>query len=375
MTTRWKRLTALLLILLTLLNAGSALAAEEFWKWGDVYEEKLILGLPTEVTDLQVFQDELYFIYGDLLLKRHEPDDTPETVYELKNLLPENVKEDMLYASYDDYRLFTDGDSLYIFVTFMQRIYRLDFEDGEVKPMLYATLDYSSLPELNWTLLDDDCCTFYKTYIQGKIVKIGDKIYMKGSDWSFKTPKLINSLVSFSLETGKGEILAYNYDDISEVVSWQENPEWASTLVVYYNNEEWFDCDDGYSHAIDERRLAVYNPEQRKAEKIILNFQDLGLENQLTYELKWGFYNYFINCSAFAWDAENRRIFFLHDDIAWFTDGTMPARGFDRIPTEAIYAEYGFFWKGSYYFKTYDDGAFVCDMSIFEHPEQYYYFD
>ena len=43
MTTRWKRLTALMLILLTLLNAGSALAAEEFWKWGDVYEEKLIL--------------------------------------------------------------------------------------------------------------------------------------------------------------------------------------------------------------------------------------------------------------------------------------------------------------------------------------------
>lgn len=375
MTTRWKRLTALLLVLLTLLNAGSALAAEEFWKWGDVYEEKLILGLPTEVTDLQVFQDELYFIYGDLLLKCHEPDDTPETVYELENLLPENVREDMLYASYDDYRLFTDGDSLYIFVTFMQRIYRLDFEDGEMKPMLYATLDYSSLPELNWTLLDDDCCTFYKTYIQGKIVKIGDKIYMKGSDWSFKTPKLINSLVSFSLETGKGEILAYNYDDISEVVSWQENPEWASTLVVYYNNEEWFDCDDGYSHAIDERRLAVYNPEQRKAEKIILNFQDLGLENQLTYDLKWGFYNYFINCSAFAWDAENRRIFFLHDDIAWFTDGTMPARGFDRIPIEAMYVAYGFFWKGAYYFKTYDDGAFVCDMSIFEHPEQYYYFD
>ena len=32
MTTRWKRLTALMLILLTLLNAGSALAAEEFWK-------------------------------------------------------------------------------------------------------------------------------------------------------------------------------------------------------------------------------------------------------------------------------------------------------------------------------------------------------
>lgn len=375
MTTRWKRLTAMLLVLLTLLNAGSALAAEEFWKWGDVYEEKLILGQPTEVTDLQVFKDELYFIYGDLLLKCHEPDDTPETVYELENLLPENVREGMLYSSYDDYRLFTDGDSLYIFVTFMQRIYRLDFEDGEVKPMLYATLDYSSLPELNWTLLDDDCCTFYKTYIQGKIVKIGDKIYMKGSDWSFKTPKLINSLVSFSLETGKGEILAYNYDDISEVVSWQENPEWASTLVVYYNNEEWFDCDDGYSHAIDERRLAVYNPEQRKAEKIILNFQDLGLENQLTYDLKWGFYNYFINCSAFAWDAENRRIFFLHDDIAWFTDGTMPARGFDRIPIEAMYVAYGFFWKGAYYFKTYDDGAFVCDMSIFEHPEQYYYFD
>ena len=91
MTTRWKRLTALMLILLTLLNAGSALAAEEFWKWGDVYEEKLILGQPAKVTSLQVFKDELYFVYGDLLLKCHDPESTPETVYELKNLVAENV--------------------------------------------------------------------------------------------------------------------------------------------------------------------------------------------------------------------------------------------------------------------------------------------
>ena len=43
MTNRWKRLTALMLILLTLLNAGSALAAEEFWKWGAAY---LLLRFP-----------------------------------------------------------------------------------------------------------------------------------------------------------------------------------------------------------------------------------------------------------------------------------------------------------------------------------------
>ena len=80
MTTRWKRLTALMLVLLTLLNAGSALAAEEFWKWGDVYKEKLILGQPAKVTSLQVFKDELYFVYGDLLLKCHAPESTPDTV-------------------------------------------------------------------------------------------------------------------------------------------------------------------------------------------------------------------------------------------------------------------------------------------------------
>ena len=374
MTTRWKRLTALLLILLTLLNAGSALAAEEFWKWGDVYEEKLILSQPTEVTDLQVFKDELYFIYGDLLLKCHEPDDTPAVVYNLKNLLPENVGKDTLYDLYEYYLLFTDGDALYIFVTFMQRIYRIDFENGEAKPVLYATLDYSSLPELNWDLLEDDC-TYYKSNIKGKIVKIGDKIYMLGSDWSYKTPKLISCLISFSLETGHGEILAYNDADIWEVVSWQENPEWASTLLVYYNYEEWEDDDDGHSYVIDKRKFASYNLEQRKAEETLLEIKNLGLENQLSYDLKWGFYTYNPRCTAFAWDAENRRFFFLHDDIAWFTDGTMPARGLDRISMEATDAEYGFFWKGAYYFKTYDDGAFVCDMSIFEHPEQYYYFD
>lgn len=374
MTTRWKRLTALMLILLTLLNAGSALAAEEFWKWGDVYEEKLILGQPTEVTDLQVFKDELYFIYGDLLLKCHEPDDTPAVVYNLKNLLPENVGKDTLYDLYEYYLLFTDGDALYIFVTFMQRIYRIDFENGEAKPVLYATLDYSSLPELNWDLLEDDW-TYYKSNIKGKIVKIGDKIYMLGSDWSYKTPKLISCLISFSLETGHGEILAYNDADIWEVVSWQENPEWASTLLVYYNYEEWEDDDDGHSYVIDKRKFASYNLEQRKAEETLLEIKNLGLENQLSYDLKWGFYTYNPRCTAFAWDAENRRFFFLHDDIAWFTDGTMPARGLDRISMEATDAEYGFFWKGAYYFKTYDDGTFVCDMSIFEHPEQYYYFD
>lgn len=374
MTNRWKRLTALLLILLTLLNAGSALAAEEFWKWGDVYEEKLILGQPTEVTDLQVFKDELYFIYGDLLLKCHKPDDTPAVVYNLKNLLPENVGKDTLYDLYEYYLLFTDGDALYIFVTFMQRIYRIDFENGEAKPVLYATLDYSSLPELNWDLLEDDW-TYYKSNIKGKIVKIGDKIYMLGSDWSYKTPKLISCLISFSLETGHGEILAYNDADIWEVVSWQENPEWASTLLVYYNYEEWEDDDDGHSYVIDKRKFASYNLEQRKAEETLLEIKNLGLENQLSYDLKWGFYTYNPRCTAFAWDAENRRFFFLHDDIAWFTDGTMPARGLDRISMEATDAEYGFFWKGAYYFKTYADGAFVCDMSIFEHPEQYYYFD
>lgn len=374
MTNRWKRLTALMLILLTLLNAGSALAAEEFWKWGDVYEEKLMLSQPTEVTDLQVFKDELYFIYGDLLLKCHEPDDTPAVVYNLKNLLPENVGKDTLYDLYEYYLLFTDGDALYIFVTFMQRIYRIDFENGEAKPVLYATLDYSSLPELNWDLLEDDW-TYYKSNIKGKIVKIGDKIYMLGSDWSYKTPKLISCLISFSLETGHGEILAYNDADIWEVVSWQENPEWASTLLVYYNYEEWEDDDDGHSYVIDKRKFASYNLEQRKAEETLLEIKNLGLENQLSYDLKWGFYTYNPRCTAFAWDAENRRFFFLHDDIAWFTDGTMPARGLDRISMEATDAEYGFFWKGAYYFKTYDDGAFVCDMSIFEHPEQYYYFD
>ena len=374
MTNRWKRLTALLLVLLTLLNAGSALAAEEFWKWGDVYEEKLILGQPTEVTDLQVFKDELYFIYGDLLLKCHEPEDTPAVVYNLKNLLPENVGKDTLYDLYEYYLLFTDGDALYIFVTFMQRIYRIDFENGEAKPVLYATLDYSSLPELNWDLLEDDW-TYYKSNIKGKIVKIGDKIYMLGSDWSYKTPKLISCLISFSLETGHGEILAYNDADIWEVVSWQENPEWASTLLVYYNYEEWEDDDDGHSYVIDKRKFASYNLEQRKAEETLLEIKNLGLENQLSYDLKWGFYTYNPRCTAFAWDAENRRFFFLHDDIAWFTDGTMPARGLDRISMEATDAEYGFFWKGAYYFKTYDDGTFVCDMSIFEHPEQYYYVD
>lgn len=374
MTTRWKRLTALMLVLLTLLNAGSALAAEEFWKWGDVYEETNANGIPARVTSLQVFQDELYFVYGDLLLKCHEPDDTPAVVYNLKNLLPENVGKDTLYDLYEYYLLFTDGDALYIFVTFMQRIYRIDFENGEAKPVLYATLDYSSLPELNWDLLEDDW-TYYKSNIKGKIVKIGDKIYMLGSDWSYKTPKLISCLISFSLETGHGEILAYNDADIWEVVSWQENPEWASTLLVYYNYEEWEDDDDGHSYVIDKRKFASYNLEQRKAEETLLEIKNLGLENQLSYDLKWGFYTYNPRCTAFAWDAENRRFFFLHDDIAWFTDGTMPARGLDRISMEATDAEYGFFWKGAYYFKTYADGAFVCDMSIFEHPEQYYYFD
>lgn len=220
MTTRWKRLTALLLILLTLLNAGSALAAEEFWKWGDEYEEKLILGQPAKVTSLQVFKDELYFVYGDLLLKCHDPESTPETVYELKNLVAENVYPDSVYCSYRNYRLFTDGDALYIFVSFLQRIYRLDFQNGEVITELYATLDYSTLEGFGWNVTSDGI--YYLHSIEDRIVKIQDKIYMIGSEWSHENYKLMHCLLCFSLDTGRGEVLAYNTDEIREVVSWQE---------------------------------------------------------------------------------------------------------------------------------------------------------
>lgn len=61
MTTRWKRLTALLLILLTLLNAGSALAAEEFWKWGDEFQQWEAWEGQVGVLSTQVYKDELYF--------------------------------------------------------------------------------------------------------------------------------------------------------------------------------------------------------------------------------------------------------------------------------------------------------------------------
>ena len=368
MTNRWKRLTALMLILLTLLNAGSALAAEEFWKWGDVYEEKLILGQPAKVTSLQVFKDELYFVYGDLLLKCHDPESTPETVYELKNLVAENVYPDSVYCSYRNYRLFTDGDVLYIFVSFLQRIYRLDFQNGEVITELYATLDYSTLEGFGWNVTSDGI--YYLHSIEDRIVKIQDKIYMIGSEWSHENYKLMHCLLCFSLDTGRGEVLAYNTDEIREVVSWQENPEWASTLLVYCNDEEWGQDDEGQSYVIDKRVFASYNPEERKLEKTILEIKDLGLENQLSYDLHWGFYIYDPSCKAFAWDAENRRIFFIHDDVAWFTDGVKPARGFDKTETESHLIYYGFFWKGYYYYVSYY-GVFVCDMSYFAHPEDY----
>lgn len=45
------------------------------------------------------------------------------------------------------------------------------------------------------------------------------------------------------------------------------NPEWASTLLVYCNDEEWEQDDEGQSYVIDKRVFASYNPEERKLEK------------------------------------------------------------------------------------------------------------
>lgn len=359
MTTRWKRLTALMLVLLTLLNAGSALAAEEFWKWGDVYEETNANGIPARVTSLQVFQDELYFVYGGLLLKCHEPDAIPEKVFELKNLLPEYDGENSPYASYKDYLLFTDGDALYIFVKFMARIYRLDFEDGTVKPKLRSTLDYSSVPELAWDLQDDET---YVSDVHGQIVKIGDKIYMRGSQWQRTDYQLNGCLICFSLKTGKGEILAYRDDEIDAVISWQENPEWTSTLLVYQERDRKTDS-DGTIYYVGNRSVSIYDTEENVSRYKLIDIENLCLENQAKYDLDFGAYYYNSSCSGFAWDSESQRFFFLHDNIAWYTDGMMPARGFDEIPDSVDYVEYGLFWKGYYYFKEYDWDVYVCDMS------------
>ena len=150
MTTRWKRLTALMLILLTLLNAGSALAAEEFWKWGDEFQQWEAWEGQVRVLSTQVYKDELYFVYGRLLLKCHDPESKPEEVMQLKKLLPE---EEQPYYAEDNYYghivltayLFTDGDALYIFAQGMHKVFRIDFVDGEATPVLCAELDFDDV--------------------------------------------------------------------------------------------------------------------------------------------------------------------------------------------------------------------------------------
>ena len=365
MTTRWKRLTALLLILLTLLNAGSALAAEEFWKWGDDFQQWEDWKGQVKVLSTQVYKDELYFVYGRLLLKCHDPESKPEEVMQLKKLLPEDEQP---YYAEDNYYghivltayLFTDGDALYIFAQGMHKVFRIDFVDGEATTVLCAELDFDDVEGVNRESTDGSERVFKPFYETGRIAKIGDNIYMHGIYGTSKNTK--HGFFCFSLATGKGKLLE-DMSDKLQIVSWQEYPEWASTMLVYCNDEEWAQDSNEQGHMIDKRVLATYNPEEFKLEKTILQMKDLGLENQLSYDLDWGFYIYDPNSRAFAWDADNRRIFFLHDDVAWYTDGTTPARGFDRLPWDSYHMAYGFFWKGNYYFVTLRDDVYVCDMS------------
>ena len=88
----------------------------------------------------------------------------------------------------------------------------------------------------------------------------------------------------------------------------------------------------------------VYNPETFEPEQTVFAFANLGLENQKEYDLDLGVYHYNPSCTALAVDAESGRFFFLHDDIAWYTDGTTTARG-------------------NYYYMTHGDTLYVCDMS------------
>lgn len=364
MTTRWKRLTALLLVLLTLLNAGSALAAEEFWKWGDEFQQWEAWEGQVGVLSTQVYKDELYFVYGRLLLKCHDPESKPEEVMQLKKLLPED--EQPYYTEKNYYGhivltafLFTDGDALYIFAQGMHKVFRIDFVDGEATPVLCAELDFDDVEGVDRESTDGSERVFKPYYSYGRIAKIGEKIYMWGIYGTVK--KTEHGIFCFSLKTGKGKLIMPTNISM-QIVSWQENPEWASTLLIYCNDEEWKQDNEGQGYAIDKRVLAAYNPEEFKQEKTILQIKDLGLENQLSYDLDWGFYIYDRSCRAFAWDAENRRIFFIHDDVAWYTDGENPARGFDYTSMDARFVYYGFFWKGYYYFAC-SDGVFVCDMS------------
>ena len=321
MTNRWKRLTALMLILLTLLNAGSALAAEEFWKWGDEFQQWEAWEGQVGVLSTQVYKDELYFVYGRLLLKCHDPESKPEEVMQLKKLLPE---EEQPYYAEDNYYghivltayLFTDGDALYIFAQGMHKVFRIDFVDGE-------------------------------------------KIYMRGIYGTSQNTKA--GFFCFSLENGKGKLLG-NVLATTQIVSWQENPEWASTLLIMRNDGHW-EWKGDTSYYLDERAVLVYNPETFEPEQTVFAFANLGLENQKEYDLDLGVYHYNPSCTALAVDAESGRFFFLHDDIAWYTDGTTTARGFDRLPEEAYHAAYGFFWKGNYYYMTHGDTLYVCDMS------------
>ena len=241
MTTRWKRLTALMLILLTLLNAGSALAAEEFWKWGDEFQQWEAWEGQVRVLSTQVYKDELYFVYGCLLLKCHDPESKPEEVMQLKKLLPE---EEQPYYAEDNYYghivltayLFTDGDALYIFAQGMHKVFRIDFVDGEATPVLCAELDFDDVEGVNRESTDGSERVFKPYYSYGRIAKIGEKIYMRGIYGTSQNTKA--GFFCFSLENGKGKLLG-NVLATTQIVSWQENPEWASTLLIMRNDGHW----------------------------------------------------------------------------------------------------------------------------------------
>lgn len=365
MTTRWKRLTALMLILLTLLNAGSALAAEEFWKWGDEFQQWEEEDGSIRVLSTQVYKDELYFVYGRLLLKCHDPESKPEEVMHLKKLLPEDEQR---YYAEDNYYghivltayLFTDGDALYIFAQGMQKVFRIDFVDGEATPVLCAELDSDDVEGVDRESTDGSERVFKPFYGTGRIAKIDDNIYMRGIYGTSKNTK--HGFFCFSLKTGKGKMVQES-NRATYIISWQENPEWASKFLMLRNDGHWEFVDRETSYYVDERAVLVYNPETFEPEQTVFTFANLGLEDKAEYDLDLGVYFHNPSCTAIAWDAENRRFFFLHDDIAWYTDGETTARGFDRLPEEAYHAAYGFFWKENYYYMTYGNTLYVCDMS------------
>lgn len=306
----------------------------------------------TDVTSALPFDDELFFISGHQLMRVDDPEYEPELVCNLEDIIWSEALKQSGY--YGQVMLLSEDWELILFSANEGRLYAVvpPTNDSILQWRVFGELDYSTVPQMGWKKFPI-AKDLYDVTVEQAVYDAENGLYIIAKDKADEY-----QIVRFDVDTGKGEIIEFPYEE-------DETSTLTTDMPGFF---QWNGTDSAHRQytLYDGKVLTGVNFSSGEATSAVHDLNNtLTLRAIQDYNITLGDYVTHDGYYAYAPNKDNSAMYFVHDNTVWVMDYDAETsefsepRGIDKLPFFAEDTMRGFYWEGFYLIQTHG-GLYLC---------------